>query len=180
MIEPEFRNRLIPAGFGALATIVALIEFGAVGGPLDTRALVIAGIGGLLCLAAHCFSVFEFSKTIVASQLGLAFVATVQVALLGLTKADTALEYVPIVWMLLATPAIHLGLLAKQTTEWSKSLYPIIAMVFGALAPSGLLWFTDTDLARVQFSVVIGLAAAIAAVIVTRIDQPVPEDALVR
>lgn len=171
---------MIPAGFGALATFVALVEFGAVGGPLDTRALVIAAIGGLLCLAAHCFTVFEFSKSIVASQFGLAFVATVQVAFLGLTKADSTLEYIPIAWMLLATPAIHLGLLVQQRAVWSESLYPIIAMVFGALAPSGLLWFAESDLARIQFSVVIGLAAVISAAIVARIDDPVPEEALVR
>lgn len=175
MIDPEFRNRLIPAVFGALATIVGLVELGSTGGSLDSRAVLIAVIAGLLCLATHCFSVFEFSTSIVASQIALGFIATVQIALVGSSKVEASAEYLPVVWVVLATPALHLGLRVQQSGRWPDRLYPVIAMVFGALAPSGLLWFVEANLARVQFSVAVGLASVVAAVLVARIDEPEPE-----
>lgn len=171
MVEPQVRDRLIPAVLGALATIVGLFELGAGRGPLDTRSAVMATVAGLLCFAAHALRAYEFTKAVVASQLVLALLATIQVANLGAEKFGGGLVSVPVLWMVLATPALHIGILAKHAGVWRGHLYLEIIMVFGALAPCGLLWFEGADLGRIQFAVALGLVAVVAAVIVARAEE---------
>lgn len=179
MIDPEVRDRLIPAVLGALATIVGLVELGTDRGPLDVRVTVMAVAAGLLCFAGHALRAYEFTKAVVASQLVLGLLATIQVAVVGADKFGGGFGSVPVLWMVLATPALHVGILAKQAGVLTDHLYLEIIMVFGALAPSGLLWFDGADLGRIQFAVALGLVAVIAALIVARSEEQARVDEFV-